>query len=178
MLGLNFYSKVDWSSCIISITKTASKEVVAVICYMKFFSPEFTLYPYKSSMQSCMEYCCHVWDGVSSCCLELIDKLRKRIRSGVDPSLDASFGPFAHLRNTVTLSFFYRYYFGECSSELTELVPLHYSRGTSIRYSDRLHDFSVTIPRCYKDVYVDSFFPRTARLWYFLPIECFPLILI
>ena len=176
MLGLTFSSKLDWSSCIISITKTASKKIVAVIYYMKFFTPEFTLYPYKSSIQSCMAYCCHVWDGVSSCCLELLDKVRNRIRSGVDPSLDASLGRFAHRRNTVTLSFFYRYYFGECSSELTELVPLHYSRGTSIRYSDRFHDFSVTIPRCYKDVYVDNFFPRTARLWHFLPIECFPLI--
>ena len=37
-----------------------------------------------------------------------------------------------------------------------------------------LHDFSVTIPRCYKDVYINSFFPRTARLWNSLPIECFP----
>ena len=37
-------------------------------------------------------------------------------------------------------------------------------------------DFSVTIPRCYQDVYVNSFFPRTARLWNFLPIECFLLI--
>ena len=34
----------------------------------------------------------------------------------------------------------------------------------STRYSDRLHDFSVIIPCCYKDVYVKSFFPRTARL--------------
>ena len=45
----------------------------------------------------------------------------------------------------------------------------------STRYSDRLHDFSVIIRRCYKDVYVNSFFPRTARLWNSLPIECFPL---
>ena len=30
------------------------------------------------------------------------------------------------------------------------------------RYSDRFHDFSVTISRCYKSVYVNSFFPRTA----------------
>ena len=63
-----------------------------------------------------------------------------------------------------------------CSSELAQLVPLPYSRGRSTRYSDRLHDFSVTIPRCYKDVYVISFFPRTARLWNSLPIEYFPLI--
>ena len=45
----------------------------------------------------------------------------------------------------------------------------------STRYSDTLHDFSVTITRCYKDVYVNSFFPRTARLWNSLSIECFPL---
>ena len=39
-----------------------------------------------------------------------------------------------------------------------------------------MHDFSVTIPRCYKDVYVNSFFPCTARLWNSLPVDCFPLI--
>ena len=51
------------------------------------------------------------------------------------------------------------------------------SRGRSTRYADRLHDFSfsVTIPECYKDIYVNSFFPRTAGPWNYLPIECFPL---
>ena len=66
-------------------------------------------------------------------------------------------------------------YFGKCSTELAQLAPLPYSRGRSTRYSDRLHDFSVTIPRCYKDVYVNSFFSCTFRLWNSLPIECFPL---
>ena len=83
--------------------------------------------------------------------------------------------PLAHRRNVASLSHFCRYYFGRCSSKLAELVSLSYSQGRSTRYSDRLHDFSVTIPRCYKDFYVNSFFPRTARLWNSLPIECFPL---
>ena len=39
-----------------------------------------------------------------------------------------------------------------CSLELAQLVPLPFSRGRSSRYSDGLHDFSVTIPTCYKDV--------------------------
>ena len=34
---------------------------------------------------------------------------------------------------------------------------------------------SAPIPRCHKDVYVNSFFPYTARLWNYLTIECFPL---
>ena len=80
-----------------------------------------------------------------------------------------------HRRNVVSLSLFSRCYFGRCSSELAQLVPLPFSRGRSTRYSDRLRDFSVTIPRCYKDVYVDSFFPLTARLWNSPPIECSPL---
>ena len=47
--------------------------------------------------------------------------------------------------------------------------------GRSTCYFDRLHDFSVTIPRCYKGVYVNSFFPCTARLWNSLHLECLPL---
>ena len=49
------------------------------------------------------------------------------------------------------------------------------SRGWYIRYSNRLHDFSITIPRCYKDVSVNCSFPRTTRLYNSLPAEYFPL---
>ena len=62
-----------------------------------------------------------------------------------------------------------------CLSELAQLVPLSYSQGRSTRYSDILPGFSVTIPRCYKYVHVNSLFPGTARLWNSLPIECLPL---
>ena len=37
-----------------------------------------------------------------------------------------------------------------------------------------LHDFSVTIPKCYKDIYINSVLPRKAMLYY-LPTKCFPL---
>ena len=94
----------------------------------------------------------------------------------VGASLAASLEPLAHRRNVASLSLFYRYYFGRCSSELAQLVPLPFSRGRSTRYFDRLHDFSVTIPRFYKDVHVNSFFPPTAKLWNSLPIECLLLI--
>ena len=139
------------------------------------FFLQVALYLYKSIIQPCMEYCCYVWDGAPSCYLELLDKLQKWICRTVGSSLAASLEPLAHCWNVASLSLFYRYYFGRCSSELAQLVPLPYSRGRSTYYPDRLHDFSVTIPRCYKDVYVNSFFPCTARLWNSLPIECFPL---
>ena len=48
------------------------------------------------------------------------------------------------------LSLFYSCYFVRCSSELVELVLLPYSLGRSTVYSDKLHDFCITIPRSYK----------------------------
>ena len=93
----------------------------------------------------------------------------------VGSSLAVSLEPFVHRQNLARLSLFYKCYFGKCSSELAELVPLPYYRERSARYFDILHDFSGTIPRYYKDVYINSFFPRTARLWNSLLMECFPL---
>ena len=175
MLALTFSSKLDWGSYIISIAKTTSKKIGALIHSMKFLSPEVVLYLNKSTIGPCMEYCCHIQAGAPSCYLELLDKLQKRIWRTVGPSFATSLEPLAHRRNAASLSLFYRYYFGRCSSELIQLVPLPFSRGRSTRYSDRLHNFSVTIPRCCKDVYINSFFPRTTRLWNSLPIECFSL---
>ena len=121
--------------------------------------------PMYGILLSCLGWC-------PSCYLDLLDKLQKRICRIVGPSLAASLEPLTHRRNVASLSLFCRYYFRRCSSELAQLVPLPFSQGRSTRYSERLHDFSVTIPRCYKDVCVNSFFPRTANS---LPIECFHL---
>ena len=70
---------------------------------------------------------------------------------------------------------FYRYYFSRSSLQQAQLVPFPFSSGRCTHFSDRLHDFSVTIPRCYKNDNVNSFFPRKAKLWNSLPIKCFPL---
>ena len=77
MLGLTFSSKLDWVSYIISIAKTVSKKIRALIHSMKFLSPEVALYLYKSTICPFMEYCCHIWAGTPSCYLELLDKLQK-----------------------------------------------------------------------------------------------------
>ena len=78
MLGLTFSSKLDWGSYIVSIAKTASKKIGALIRSMKFLSPEVAQYLYKSTIRPCMEYCCHFWADAPSCYLELLDKLQKR----------------------------------------------------------------------------------------------------
>ena len=67
MLGLTFSYKLDWCSYIISIAKTASKKIGALICSMEFLCPEVAVYLYKSTIRPCMEYCCHALAGAPSC---------------------------------------------------------------------------------------------------------------
>ena len=127
MLGLTLSSKLDWGSYIISIGRTASKKIGALIHSMKFLSPEVALYLYKSTIHPCMEYCCHVWAGAPSCYLELLNKLQKWICRTVGPSLSTSLEPLAYHRYIAFLSLFYRFFLGRYSSELAQLVPLPFS---------------------------------------------------
>ena len=121
-------------------------------------------------LPSCLDWCSYLL-------LELLYKLQKQICRTVVTSLAASVEPLAHRQNVASLSLFYKYYFaGRCPSEPAQLVLLTYTGGRSTHYSDRLHNFSVIIPWCYKDVYINRFFPCVAKLWNSLPMECFPLI--
>ena len=74
-----------------------------------------------------MEYCYHVCADAPSFYLELLDKLQNQLCRAVGPSLAASLELLAHCQNVASLSLFYRYYFGRCSFELAQLVPLTYS---------------------------------------------------
>ena len=60
MLGLTISSKLNWGSYIISITKTATREIGALIRSMKFLSPEVALLLYISIN---LTYT-HVWNTV------------------------------------------------------------------------------------------------------------------
>ena len=176
-MGLTFSSKLDQGSCIISIAKNASKKIGALIRSFKFLSPKVALYLYKSTIRPCMEYSCHVWVGApiatSSCQISCKNKYARLLLLCCFTCCFSS--TLGSCQNVASLSRFYRYYFSRFPSELAQLDPLSYSRGRSTRYCYRFPDFCVTIPKCYKDVYVNGFFPRTARLWNSLPIECFPL---
>ena len=99
-------SLLNWIGILISIAKTASKKIGALIHSMKFLSPDLAQYLYESTIHPCMEYCCHVWAGAPGCYLELLDKLQRRICRTVGPSVAASLEPLAHRQNVVSLSLF------------------------------------------------------------------------
>ena len=72
------------------------RRVGALICSMKFLSPEVALCLCESTIHPCVECCCRVWAGASSCYLDLLDELQKRICRIVGPSLAGSLEPLAH----------------------------------------------------------------------------------
>ena len=97
---------------------------------------------------------------------------KNQICGTVGASLAALLEPLGHCQNVASIGLFYRYYLSRCSSGLGQLVPLLYSEGRITGYSDRLPNFSVTIPRCYKDDHLSCFFPGTGRPQNFLPKKC------
>ena len=111
MLGLTFSSKLDWGPYIISIAKSASKKIGALIRSMKFVSPETALYLCKSTIRPCIKYCCKIWAGAPSCYLELLNNLEKRMCRTLGSSLLLSLEPLVHCQHVASLSLFYMYYF-------------------------------------------------------------------
>ena len=91
----------------------------------------------------------------------MLDKLRKHECGSVGSRHVASVEPLGHRRNVASLSRFYRYHFGRCSSELAKRL---FSSGRYSRYYDRGHDSSFNVPRCYKETYVNSSLSLTAKL--------------
>ena len=99
--------------------------------------------------------------------------LQNCICRNVGHSIAASLEHLVHHQNVASLSLFYRYYF----VHLNWLNWFHFliHKGGLFVFSDRLQDFSATIHRFYKGVYINSFYPCIDRPWNSLPIECFPL---
>ena len=95
---------------------------------MKYVSSEVALCLYNSTIQPCIEYCCHVWSGSPSCFLELFGKVQKWICQTVGAILAASLEPLAQCCQCQCsqLKYFYRYYFGRFSSEAAQLVQLNF----------------------------------------------------
>ena len=100
-LGMFLSSKLDWGSYMISIAKSASKNLDP---FYEVFSPEVPLYLHKSTMQSGMKYCCHVWAGAPSCYLLKLDQLQKRICRIVGPAFPESLKALTHRRNIASVS--------------------------------------------------------------------------
>ena len=116
-----------------SISKAASRKVSSLYRAQHFLIPESILYLYKSTSHSCMEYCSHIWGGaLRSDGLDLLDRVQKRVVSLVSSRLSTESQALLHRRDVASLSLFYKYYHGKCSS------PKHVDV-RSTHFSEQIH---------------------------------------
>ena len=131
VLGLTFSSKLGWALTSLLLLKLPPSKLelwlILWSCFLlRLLSISVNL-PYADAWNAV------VMSGLvpcaSSCYLEYLDKVQKRICRTVGLSLATSLEPLAHCRNVASLlSHFYRYCFGRCSSELAQLVLFPFLR--------------------------------------------------
>ena len=69
---MSFFS--NWGCYVVSITKSVSKEIGALICSLKFLFPKDTLDIFKSTILHCIEYC--MFGQALLVLLDMLDKLK------------------------------------------------------------------------------------------------------
>ena len=91
--------------------------------------------------------------------------MQERAVSLVGSGPSAGLQALSHSRDVASLSLFYKYYYGKCSSELVDLVPPKRVTARSTRFSEQMQRHTVNSPICRTKFYQLSFFSRTAALW-------------
>ena len=174
LLGLTVSSDLSWKSYIQSISKKASQRIGSLYRASRYLHPQSTLYLYKSTIRPLMEYCCHIWAGAPKTHLTLLDRVERRAKNLIGQQLANELLPLSHRRDVASLSLFYRYYHGRCSSALSESVPKPKVFSRATRRADSGTCYQVNVERTRTKSRSNSFFVRTAQLWNELPKYCFP----
>ncbi|KAK3884497.1 hypothetical protein Pcinc_011235 [Petrolisthes cinctipes] len=173
ILGVSFSHNLSWRDHITSLAKTASKKLGVLRRFRDYFTPSQLLSLYRGLICPCMEYGSHVWGG--STFTTLLDKVEsKAFRLINSPPLTDSLQPLSLRRNVASLSLFYRYYTGHCSSELSQCMLPPLRRACNTRQASHSHPFSVQLPNARVNRYSQSFIYTTGQLWNTLPSSIFP----
>merc|ERR1711893_237435 len=104
----------------------------------------------------------------------LMRREEEGVKNLVGEQLAERLQPLSVRRDVASVSLFYRYYFGRCSSALSECVPKPQVFSRSSRRATPSTCYRVEVERCRTQSRSNSFFPRTSHLWNSLPISCFP----
>ena len=174
LLGLTVSNDLSWKSYIQSVSKQAAQRIGSLYRASRFLPPQTVFYLYKATIRPVMEYCCHLWAGAPKTHLSLLDRVEKRVKNLVGEDLANQLQPLAVRRDVASLSLFYRYYFGRCSSALEECVPKPTVFSRSTRRANTLTCYHVSQERSRTEGRSGNFFVRTARIWNQLPMTCFP----
>ena len=173
VLGTSIRSDLRWDDHVFNVSKEAAKCLGFLKRCKKYFTPSesaLSMLPIPK-----MEYNSHLWADASKSALAFVTRIQSQALKLIgDDRVVSSITSMGHRRN-VSCILFYKYYFGKCSSGLSELIPPHQVFTRNTKLSDRSHAFTfATMTHRTTHYRENSFFTRTARLWNDLPANIFP----
>ena len=174
LLGLTVSSDLSWKPYLQKVSKKAAQRIGSLYRASRYLSPESILYLFNATIRPLMENCCHLWAGAPKTHLQLLDRVEKRAKNLMGQQLANKLLPLSVGRDVASLSLFYRYYFGKCSSALCENVPKPKVFSRNTRRANPLTCYHVNIERTRTQGRSQSFLVRTGHLWNQLPSSCFP----
>src|ERR1044072_6321218 len=173
ILGVSFSRDLSWKDHITSLSKQASKRLGVLRRLQYFFTPPQLLALYRGVVRPCMEYASHIWGGSTH--TALLEKVESRaFRLINSPALTNSLQSLSTYRIVASLSLYYRYYNGHCSSELSRRIPPPLRRVRVTRLSTQSHPFSVQLSDPRLNLYAQSYMYSTGKVWNTLPSYIFP----
>ena len=103
-----------------------------------------------------------------------LPKVLKHIVNLVGEQLGSFLQSLSHGRSVATLSLFYRYFHGECSTSLFNSVPRVKLFERETWLSACSSQYTLAVPRCRTKGHAHSSFPHSVSVWNSLPGACFP----
>jgi len=176
MLGMQLQSNLHWDKHIFGVAKKAAQSIGFLNRCKKYFTPLDLRNIYTSYIRPKMEYNSHIWAGAPRSSLQFLDRIQERAKRLIgDDEASSSLSPLGHRRDVGCLTLLYRYFHGECASEIRDLMPPLRTFNRQTRLSRSVHPFHIDslAPRT-SHFQNGSFFGRTTRIWNSLPADVFP----
>lgn len=175
ILGVNISSEVQFRSHLENKAGLTSKKLGVLNRAKRYFTPNQRLMLYKAQVRPHMEYCSHLWSGAPKYQLDPLDSLQRRaVRLVNDPKLSNRLESLSVRRDVGSLCLFYRYFNGECSDEIFNLIPPSHFYHRTGRYRQKGHPHIIDTWKSRTTRFNRLFLPRTCKLWNALPPEVFP----
>ena len=176
LLGVTITKTLSWSQHVSGIAKKTAWRLYILGRSRNLLPHHARIIIYKAYIRPLMEHASSIWYGAGSTSLRLLDRLQnKAIRLlRIDKPLKYGIVPLSHRRNVASLCVFYRHFFLQPSIELADILPGVAPCVRRTRSTTRGHPYCVQIPRSRTELHLNSYIPRTSRLWNSIPASAFP----